>query len=254
MPSLAEAQAWLRAAIVEDRAHEALPLLVGGREPAKRLAIHQRHFEASLTGALLGKFPATAWLIGSAAITEAARSFVHRHPPTAPCIAEYGAEFPQFLARCVGSGLPYLWAFAELEWHLGHASIAVAHPALAMDAFAMVAADELVELRLTLQPGLRYCAAAWPVDKLIGLYLSEAAPEHYAFEPAEVHLEICGYRGEFRIDRIDPATFTFRNALAERQMVGSAAEQALERDANFDPGQALATLVAAGLVVAMINR
>jgi hypothetical protein len=253
MPSLAEAQTLVRRAIVEERAHEVLPLLVGGREPARRLTIHQRHFEASLTSALLGKFPATAWLIGSAAIADAARSFVHRYPPTEPCIAEYGGEFPEFLAGCLGSELLCLRSFAELEWHLGHASIAIDHPALALDAFAMSQADELIELRLTLQPGVRYVAAAWPIDKLIALYLSEAAPERYAFEAADVHLEICGCRGEFRIERLDPATFTFRNALAQQQTVGNAAEQALERDASFDPGRALTTLVAAKLVVAMIN-
>ena len=115
MPSLADAQTRLRKAIVEDWPHEALPLVVGGRAPAKRLAIHQRHFEASLTSALLGKFPATAWLIGSTAVTEATRAFVHRHPPTAPCLAEYGADFPQFLAQRIGAGrIPCLRAFAEL--------------------------------------------------------------------------------------------------------------------------------------------
>jgi hypothetical protein len=254
MPSLAEAQRQLRKAIVEECADEALPLLVGGRDPAKRLAIHRRHFEASLTSALLDKFPATSWLIGSTATTEAARAFVHRHPPAAPCIAEYGAEFPQFLAQRVGAErIPYLCSFAELEWHLGHAAVAIDHPALAIDAFATIEADALVDLRLTLQPGLRYCAAAWPVDDLIKIYLSDAAPESHEFEPADVHLQICGARGEFRIERLDAASFTFRKALSERQTIGMAAEQALERDAKFDPGRALATLVAERRVVAMIN-
>src|ERR1700704_2581225 len=139
MLSLAAAQRPLRQAIVENCADEALPMLVGGRDPAKRLAIHQRHFEASLTSALLSKFPATSWLIGSTAITQAARAFVHRHPPMAPCIAEYGAEFPQFLAQRVGAEqIPYLCSFVELEWHLGHAAVAIDHPALAIDAFAMI--------------------------------------------------------------------------------------------------------------------
>jgi hypothetical protein len=254
MPSLAEAQTWLRKTIVEECADVALPLLVGGQDPAKRLAVHQRHFEASLTSALLGKFPATSWLIGSMVITEATRAFVHRHLPAVPCIAEYGSDFPQFLAHCVGAErVPYLYSFAELEWHLGHAAIAVDHPALTIDAFAMIEADELVDLRLKLQPGLRYCAAAWPVDDLIRLYLSDAAPERHEFESADVHLEICGARGEFRIERLDVASFAFRKALAERQTIEMAAEQALEREANFDPGRALTAFIAETRVVAMIS-
>ena len=83
--------------------------------------------------------------------------------------------------------------------------------------------------------------------------MSDAAPASHEFEPADVHLEICGARGEFRIERLDVASCTFRKALAERQTVGMAAEQALERDANFDPGRALVSFVAETRVVAMIN-
>jgi Putative DNA-binding domain len=254
MPSLAEAQTLLRNAIVENRPQEALLLLLGGRDPGKRLAIHQRHYEASLTRALFDKFPATTWLIGATTMTEAARAFVQRHPPSAACIAEYGVQFPCFLEDHVGTDrVPYLRSFAELEWHLAHAAIAIDRPPIGMDAFATIEADVLPDIRLSLQPGLCYCAAAWPIDNLIEFYLSEAAPERHVFEPTDVNLEICGARGEFRIQRLDPATYLFRNALAERQTIGVAAEQALQHDPDFDPGQALTTLVAGGLVIATIK-
>jgi len=58
-----------------------------------RLSIHRRNYQKSLTEALLVKFPATAWLMGSAFVRQAAERFVCERPPTAPCIAEYGAEF-----------------------------------------------------------------------------------------------------------------------------------------------------------------
>src|SRR5438093_1939885 len=127
---LAEVQALFRQAVVTGEKSRLVPLLSGGRYPAKRLAIHQRHYETSLVTALLGKFPATTWLTGTRFVTEAATRFVHDRVPQAPCIAEYGREFPMFLSSCRGAvRVPYLNDFAELEWQVGQLAIAVEEPA-----------------------------------------------------------------------------------------------------------------------------
>ena len=68
----------------------AAPLLVGGLDPVKRLDIHRNHYETSLVSAMLGRFPATGWLVGPSSLHEAASAFVRRHPPTAPRVAAYG--------------------------------------------------------------------------------------------------------------------------------------------------------------------
>src|SRR5262245_54666548 len=100
MPSLLEIQRRMRNAIVADGAPRALlPLLAGGRDPQTRLAIHRHHYRASLTRALLDKFPAVTWLVGERFATAAAQAFSREYPPSAPCIAEYGAEYPTFLAN-----------------------------------------------------------------------------------------------------------------------------------------------------------
>jgi uncharacterized protein len=253
MPSLLEIQREMRDAVVSDEAAGALlPLLAGGRDPAARLAIHRHHYQASLTRALLDKFPAVAWLTGECFATAAAQAYAHEYPPTAPCIAEYGADYPASLAsRGCAERLPYLRAFAELEWHLGQVSIAIDRPALAIESLASIDASDLPDHRLTLQGGLRYCAAAWPVDELIQQYLSGAVPGRYAFDPAEVYLEIRGARGEFRIERLAQPEFVFRSAIAGGATIGAAAERALYVDATFDPGQALLRLVSAGLAIAL---
>ena len=81
MPSLAEVQASMRRAVVAGEASTTALELTGGSDPQARLAIHRRHYEASLVTALLTKFPATVWLTGSPLVTEAARLFVRAHPP-----------------------------------------------------------------------------------------------------------------------------------------------------------------------------
>jgi hypothetical protein len=253
MPSLRDIQSCLRKAVVQiDCAVDATSLLVGGRDTATRLAVHRRHYEASLTEALHTKFPAVTWLAGAGFMTAAARTFARQHPPKTPCIAEYGADYPRFLATRAGAErVPYLRSFAELEWLLGQVSIAVDCASLDIKALRQVEADALLDFRLRLQPGLGYCTSAWPVDDLMRLYLSDAAPNLYSFETDEIFLEVRGARGAFQINRLDPAQFLFRSVIADGQPIGSAAETALERDAAFDPGVALVVLFTDGLAIAL---
>jgi Putative DNA-binding domain len=160
VPALVEVQTQIRNALLEGSGKHALPFLVGGSSPVKRLAIHQRHYEASLMAALLAKFPACVWLVGASLVTEAARAFVHGPPPTAPCIAEYGVDFPTYLAsRPEALRFPYLQSFAQLEWHLSHIAIAVEYSPVGVDALAAIDREWLADSVLKLQPGLRYFAA-----------------------------------------------------------------------------------------------
>jgi hypothetical protein len=189
LPLLADIQAGIRAAVVGGDASAVAPLLMGGREPLQRFAIHQRHFRASLARALTEKFPATVWLAGSDFVTRAATEFAQTHPPAAPCIAEYGGDFPGFLARQPGAGrVPCLQWIAELEWHVGHTVLAVESPPMSLDAAAAIDPDQWPGCVLRAQPGLRYLAAPWPVDDLLRLFLSETDPAQYAFDPLAVFL------------------------------------------------------------------
>jgi Putative DNA-binding domain len=249
LPSLADIQTRMRDAVVLGTDAEIVPFLIGGRRPAARLTVHRRHYEASLVEAVRRRFPGVIWLVGEAFISAAAREFVRWHPPTGPCIAEYGESFPDFLARHPGSeGVPYLVWFARLEWCLGDVAQAVELPTMRLDDLSGYEAHAILDLVLRAQPGLRYFEAPWPADRLIELFLSGAAPDCYTLEPAWVRLQIQGARGRFRIDRLDPGTFAFRTAIAAGLTLGEAAERALEADASFDPGRALAGFVADGLL------
>jgi hypothetical protein len=143
---LAEVQSHFPNALIDCDVGQIAPILVGGREPEKHLAIHQRNYETSLVDALLAKFPATGWLIG------------------AP-------------------------------------------------------------------------------------FLTETAPNQLELAPAEVWIEVRGARGEFQLNRLDADDFIFRKSALESRLIGEAAEFALDVDETFDPGQALAALLAGGFVV-----
>jgi len=250
VPSLAEAQTRIRDAVVLGAMADAAPLLVGGRDPIARLAVHHRHYQASLVEAVLRHFPGVVWLTGESFTRAAATDFVRWFPPTIPCIAEYAEGFPDFLARRSGVGLlPYLLWFARLEWHLGQVALAVDRPPLRMEGLAAFEPAVLPDLVLGLQSGLRFLETPWPVDDLARFHLTRAAPDRFVLQPAPVWLQVRGARGSIRIDRLDPAIFAFRNAIARGLPLASAAEQALAIDPSFDPGGALASLIADELAV-----
>jgi Putative DNA-binding domain len=246
---LSEMQQRLRDAVVFGDASRVADLLIGGAQPEGRLAIHQRHYHASLESALLTKFQATGWLVGTSFLQEAIRNFIRRHAPHAPCMAEYGDNFPQFIATQRGAErVPYLLAFAELEWRLGQAAIAVDEPTIGLDALSQLAPENLQDATLRLQPGIHYLSAAWPIDDSIKLYLMETKPDQYPLAPAEVCIEVRGSRGTFQIDRLEATEFTFRRAIQGGRSIGDAAADALDLDAGFDPGRALVCLVNQGHV------
>ena len=249
MPLLAELQAGIRQALLTGDADPLQPLLVGGRDGRKRLAIHQRHYATSLITSLLDRFPATVWLVGSPFVTEAARQFVQYHAPTRPCIAEYGEDFPAFLATHPGAAeVPYLRQFAELEWHLSRLSLAVEIPSLSRADLSAVDSAAFADAALTLQPGVDYLRADWGIDELMTLYLTDSAPDQFMLKPETVWMELRGVRGELRLTRIGHADFVFRAAVAVGNLLGDAAVSALEIDGAFDVGQALITLLDDGLV------
>jgi hypothetical protein len=163
-------------------------MLSGGARSEHRLAIHQRHYAASLTRALLDRFPATVWLVGSELVTDAARSYIHEQPPSKACIAEYGESFPQHLSAHPGAAsLPYLSQFAELEWHLGRLALAT---------------DD--------SPNVHHLHLDWSLDELISVYLSDSAPDAFALRQEDVWLEVRGLRGVLEMRRLTKEAFLAR--------------------------------------------
>lgn len=186
--SLAETQRAVRDALVDGNL-SGVSALIDPRWIA-RLAIHQRNFEASLVAAVMERFPATKWLVGSPPLHGAARAFVHAHPPPAPCIAEYAETFPAFLGVWPPlAHLGYLTDFATLDWHLGRISVAV-------DA--------------TSAEGTHRMHSAWPIDRLFTKFFSPEGDD-VVVAPQNVCLEVRGCRGEFTFSRLPAAEFAARH-------------------------------------------
>jgi hypothetical protein len=246
---LADLQSDIATAVIEGAVPASAGLLTGGDHPARRFAIHSRHYTASLARSLVERFAATAWLVGSDFVTEAAMRFIREHPPTRPCIAEYGEGFPAYLASRVGMQLHYIGQFAMVDWHLGRLALAVdAEP---LHSLTTCDPARLADACLSLQPGVEYVALDWPFDELIQFYLSGAAPEQYELRNEAVCLELRGCRGELWFTRLTKGDYEFRRALANGVTLERAADLAMRADESLDPGCALLAILHAGLVIGL---
>ncbi|MDZ4797664.1 MAG: DNA-binding domain-containing protein [Bryobacteraceae bacterium] len=247
MSTLSDVQHRIREAVVRGDFASASPVLIGGRDPISRLAVHHRHFHASLLDAIRTRFPATAWLIGDMALTAGAQRFIAAHPPRVVCIAEFGSAFPAFLAQEPSSSeVPYLESFATLEWHVGRVSVAVGSPAIGITDLTAIDPQALMSAAVVLQPGVIYLTLEWPVDELMRLYLSTQAPPAFQIHANTVEVEVFGVRGELKLTRLSAAAATFRSQLQSGATLSAASEAAMDCDAAFDPGRALVELCDSG--------
>lgn len=254
MPALRELQQAMRDAVICGVSSGLRGELIGGDEPEERLRIHQRNYEASLLKAMQQKFPATAWLVGTEYLLSAASIYIREFPPQDPCIARYGADFPQYLGAWAGSErIPYIRDFAELEWLVGQASIATEQAPVPIE-HLRVYGERISDAMLALQPGLGYLRSGWPVDMLLRHYLEDTAPDKLHLGSETAYIEVRGSRGRFGVQRLTAAQFTFRHALLRGNTIGSAAEMAQERDPSFDPGTSLADLFAGHFITASQYR
>lgn len=248
---LADLQSQVATDVIEGTVRASSSLLTGGDNPARRFAIHSRHYATSLIRSLVERFAATVWLTGSELVTEAATGFVREHPPTRPCIAEYGDAFPAYLASYAGTRLPYLEQFATVDWHLGRLAIAIDAPSL--QTLADGDPSRLGDARLTLQPGTEYVALDWSLDELIRFYLAGDAPNQYELRHELVWLELRGCRGELWLNRLPKGDYVFRQAVADGATLGYAAGFAGRADEDFEPGAGMLAMLHERLVTGVAH-
>jgi hypothetical protein len=168
--------------------------------------------------------------------------------PTAPCLAEYGEGFPAFVARRLSQEeRSYVASFGELEWCVGAVSIGVDLPT-STGRLDLLDGDTLARATVTLQPGLRYVRADWPVHELLQRFLAESVPDSYELPQVETWLEVRGARGDVAIHSVDAATWAFRRSLQRGVSLEQSCLCAQSIEGGFDSGGAFAAAIAAGLV------
>ena len=87
------------------------------RRRARGWPIYRHHVFTSLTAALEATYPVVVRLVDPASFASPPTGISGTHPPSSPCLFEYGATLGEFLARFAPSQpLVYLPDVARLEW------------------------------------------------------------------------------------------------------------------------------------------
>ncbi|HSB42688.1 MAG TPA: DNA-binding domain-containing protein [Methylomirabilota bacterium] len=251
MTSLRELQRDVRRALLGRGDSAATPWVASdGLEAPARLAIYRHHVLTTLTAALQATFPVVCRLVHERFFAYAADRYIRREPPSGPCLFEYGATFPAFLATFPACrSLPYLGDVARLEWALNHALHAPDHVPLDLGALQARTGEVTGESVLGLDPSLSLVASRWPIDRIwhanqpgadTGATVELGAGRAW-LEVRRVG-EVVGFRN------LEAATFAFRRTLAEGRRLGEAVDQAVAADGNFDLAGALGALVREGLL------
>jgi hypothetical protein len=236
MPGLRELQASFGAALLgEDEGAAASAVRADGVGATARLAVYRHHVFTSLTAVLESTYPVVTRLVDPRFFRYAAHQFIREHPPAGPCLFEYGATLPEFLARFGPSRhLTYLPDVARLEWAMNAALHAPDAPPVEPSAL-------LIRAEAGLHPSVTLLASAWPVDAIWRANQPDADEATVSLDAGEVHLQIwrAGDQAVFR--RLSAAAFAFRAALARTRRLADAATAALDADPTAD----LAALVRA---------
>lgn len=251
MASLRELQTAFRRSVLEGDDGEVAPWLVeAGISPARRLQVYRNNTFVSLREALAATFPVVCRLVGADFFRATARAFVRAHPPTAPCLNEYGAGFAGFLGEFPpAAALPYLSDVARLEWALNETATATDAPALDPQAIAAVPAADHPRLRFALHPATRLVASRFPIDRI---WIANQ-PEGDAGQVIDLASGGCrllvgrdGSTGAFH--RLGPAEFCFVTALAGGATLAVAYDQAAALDPKFVPTAILHRLLSRGFL------
>jgi hypothetical protein len=249
MPSLRELQHDVRAALLGDDMSAAREVVADGLAPEARLAVYRHHVLTSLTAALETTFPVVVRLVDPRFFRFACDRYVRAEPPAGPCLFEYGATFPDFLATFEPCRhLPWLPDVARLEWAMNAALHAPDAEPLTAEALRARPTGTLETAGLTLHPSVTLLESAWPVDAVWRAHQGEATGV-VDLDAGVVRLCVWRQGDDVVFRALTPAAFAFRRALAPGGPLAAAADAALALEPTAD----LAVLVREALDEAVLQ-
>lgn len=252
MPSLAELQHAFARAIWDGTDGEVVGAIrADGLLPEARVALYRHHVFATLTAALAATYPVVSRLVDERFFAYAADRYIREHPPAGPCLFEYGASLPEFLAAFPPCrDLVYLPDVARLEWAMNRALHAADAAPLDPDRLRAVAPEATPRLRFRLHPSVSLLASAWPIDRTWRANQPDADPTtRIDLDAGGVRLEVRRLADDVVFRVLDGPTFAFRHALVEGRALEDAASVALAVSPDFDLAAAIQDLCLEELLV-----
>ena len=245
MSALRDTQAAFRAALLGDEPAAALRDISGdGLAPEARLAIYRHHVAETLSDLLRAVYPVVYRLVDARFFAYAADRFIAAHPPTSPCLFEYGEAFADFLANFAPCrDLTYLPDVARLEWALNRAEHADDDTALDVRLLGGVPADDFDRLTFRVHPSMTLLRSPWPIDRIWRANQPDAGPDTTVdLQSASASLQVWRRGDDVVLRALSAADFAFRLALADGRTLGASAQIASSADPGFDLTASLTAL------------
>jgi hypothetical protein len=219
---------------------------------AARLRIHRHQVFDSLATALASTFDTVQALVGEGFFRTMVRAYVARTLPAHPVLAEYGADFPIFIAdHEPARGLIYLADIARLDWALSAAVQAPSGTALGVADLQAIPMEQLPEQRLTLAPGHALIQSPYPIGRIRAAAQSDAKAEVFDLENEPARLVVLRRGDGASFVAIGPGEASFLAALAGGQTLEMAAAAGFGIDPGFDLSAGFARFLALGLFAAL---
>jgi hypothetical protein len=251
MPALREVQRGVRAALLEDDAAVAALVAADALTPAARLAVYRHHVLTSLTAALEATFPVVVRLVDARFFRYAADRYVREQPPAGPCLFEYGASFPDFLAGFPSCrGLVYLADVARLEWAMNVAAHAPDAAPLTVEAARALAPGALDGLAVGLHPSVTLLCSPWPVDRIWRANQPDAGDAVVDLDAGGAALQIWRRNDAVVFRALTPAALALRTALAGEWRLPAAMAAALAAEPDPDLAVVLREALEEGCLMA----
>ncbi len=219
---------------------------------ARRFAIYRNNVFTSLGDALEARFPVCRRLVGDSFFRVMAHEHIRCSPPSSPVLAEYGAEFADFVSGYEPArALPYLSDVARLEYDIGCAyDAADATPELLQHLLGMPP-DQLAGSRMQLHPSVRLLSSAHPI---VSIWRTNSHDSEVELLDATAREDALIVRPFWNVEvhRLPAGGFHFTRAIAEGETLSEATSYAQSRDSKFDLAASVRLLAATGALAAIV--
>ena len=250
MPALRELQdALCRSLVAGDDDAAGAYVRSEGLPPAARLSIYRNTFFGTLGNALRLSYTVVHRLVDAEFFEASAQKFIEGEPPRRAYLDEYGAGFPDFLARfAAAASVPYLSDVARLEWAVNCALHAPDATPLDVATLREVAEGDHDRVRFVPHPSVRMIRADFPVDIIWRAVLDQDDAALGAVDLGDAPLWLIVHRLPIGIDvrRLNEAAWRCTSALC----AGRPLEEAIEGASAIDASTLLAEHLAAGRFIA----
>ena len=248
MSELARFQAAFAAAMAGDSA----ALAPWTRQAEPGLSVYRNTVAKGCVDAVAAQVPTVATVVGQAWLRDAAVIFARAHPPASPCLADYGAAFPGWLAGFPpAAGMPWLADLARIDRARTEALFAADAPPLAPQELAALPPDTYAAHALQLHPAAR---VLWFETGVPALWAAlQAGPAEAVLAPAPQGLLIVRPALDLGHVSLSAGTYALLRACAAGDSLAVAGAAALAAEPALALAEAFAHLIRAGAFARLQN-